>query len=212
MRTLHELIDTEEPALSLLEQWAEQADLPVEILPPAENRGDVLVELQVSTHSVLGAMVYETGGVLVDGGWLRMLGSGHPRLPRSITAWNAGKTDRFFLVADDVVGGFFALNGGAFGSDLGNVYYLAPDTLEWEALEIGYAAFTQWAFTKNLHSFYDSMRWAGWQQEVCVLPGDQCFNFYPFLYTEQGSTQSSSRRAISIAEQYAFNTGVDRSS
>ncbi|MGJ7558888.1 DUF2625 domain-containing protein [Variovorax sp. RB3P1] len=206
MRSLNELLEVDEPALTLVEQWAADAELPVEILPPSSNCSDVLVELQVTTRSVLGAVAYGTGGILVDGGWLRMLGSGHPRLTRNIAAWNAGRSNGFCLVADDAVGGFFALNGGAFGDDLGSVYYLAPETLKWESLGVGHAAFTQWAFTNRLHTFYAGMRWVGWQEEVGRLPGDQCFNFYPFLCSEQGSTQTSSRRPVPAAEQYAFNT------
>lgn len=206
MRTLNELLEIQEPALALVEQWSRQAELPVEILPPSVNNGDVLVELQVTTRSLLGAIAYGTGGILIDGGWLRMLGSGHSRLPRNIATWNAGRSNGFCLVADDVVGGFFALNGGAFGGDIGVVHYLAPDTLRWESLGIGHAAFTQWALTKRIHTFYAQMRWEGWVEDVRSLPGDQCFNFYPFLHTEEGSTQTSSRRLVPVAEQYAFNT------
>ncbi|MCT8176357.1 DUF2625 domain-containing protein [Variovorax sp. CY25R-8] len=206
MRPLHELLEVQEPAMAIVEQWAREAELPVEILPPSTSSGEILVELQVTTRSVLGAIAYGTGGILIDRGWLRMLGSGHHRLTRNIAAWNVGRSNGFCLVADDAVGGFFAINGGAFGDDQGVMYYLAPDTLEWENLGVGHAAFTQWAFSKRLHAFYDQLRWTGWEHEVSNLTGDQCFNFYPFLHTEQGSTQSSSRRPVPISEQYAFNT------
>lgn len=206
MRSLGELVEIDDPALPLVEQWAANADIPVEILPPSSNCDDVLVELQVSTRSVLGAIAHGTGGILVDGGWLRILGSGHPRLIRNIATWNIGRSNGFFLVADDAVGGFFAINGGALGDDRGSMYYLAPETLKWESLGVGHAAFTQWVFTKRLHSFYAGMRWAGWEGEVGCLPGDQCFNFYPVLWSEQGSTQTSSKRPVPVAEQYAFNT------
>ena len=149
MRSLNELLEVDEPALPLVERWAGDAELPAEILSPSSNCGGVLVDLQVTTRSVLGAVAYGTGGILVDGGWLRMLGSGHPKLTRNIAAWNAGRSNGFCLVADDAIGGFFALNGGAFGDDLGSVYYLAPETLKWESLGVGHAAFTQWAFTKR---------------------------------------------------------------
>lgn len=205
-RSITELLEIEEPALPLIQEWAREAKLLVEILAPSAERADVLVALQVTTRSVLGALAYETGGILVDGGWLRMLGSGNPKLTRDIATWNAGRSNGFCLVADDVVGGFFAINGGAWGEDLGNVYYLAPDTLEWESLSVGHAAFTQWAFTNRLRTFYDSMRWPGWESEVRELPGDQCFNFYPFLSAKEGSTTLSSRRAVPVSEQFLFNT------
>lgn len=74
----------------------------------------------------MGAIVYETGGLLIDHGWLRILGSGHARLPRSIASWNQGRTifgdvdpPGYLLVADDVVGGLFAINGGQLGPKRG---------------------------------------------------------------------------------------------
>ncbi len=106
MRTLNELLDSEDPAFPLIRQWASEADIPVELLPPSAGRDDVLLSLQVTTRSPLGAIAYETGGILVDDGWLRILGSSHDKLGRNIATWNEGKAEGFLLVADDVLGGF----------------------------------------------------------------------------------------------------------
>jgi hypothetical protein len=204
MRALEELLDHRDPALPLIEAWASQASLPVELLPPSADRDAVLLELQVTTRSPLGAMAHGSGGILVDGGWLRLLGSGHPRLGRNLAVWNRERSDGFLLVADDAVGGFFAINGGALGEDLGVIHYLAPDTPAWESLGMGHTAFMQWAFSDGLRAFYRDLRWEGWEAEVAALDGDSCFSFYPFLFAEQGSTQTSSRRPAPVAEQYAF--------
>ncbi|UUZ53344.1 DUF2625 domain-containing protein [Massilia sp. H-1] len=115
-----------EPAFPLIKQWASEAEVPVEVLHPSAERADVLLRLQVTTRSTIGALAYETGGILVDDGWLRLLGSGNPKLERDIASWNEGKTDGFLLFGDDVLGGFFAVNGGALGSDHGAV--LLPRT------------------------------------------------------------------------------------
>lgn len=129
MRMLSELI-SEDDAWAQVEAWLLAATNLVEVLPAEEAaRAAALVEVQVTTHSTMGAVVYHSGGLLVDGGWLRILGSGHPRLPRSLSGWNrriAGESktapEGFYLVADDVVGGFFALDGGALGPGRGDVY------------------------------------------------------------------------------------------
>src|SRR5689334_17854253 len=107
----------------------------------------------------MGAVVYETGGILIDNGWLRVLGSGHDRLTRTMPRWNEGRADGFYLVADDAVGGFFAINGGALGPDAKNLYYFAPDSLEWEPLNFGYSTFLQWACAGPLEKFYEWIRW-----------------------------------------------------
>lgn len=50
-----------------------------------------------------------------------------------------------WLVADDVLGGFFAINGSAFAGEAGNVFYYAPGSGEWEDCEMGYSQFVYWA-------------------------------------------------------------------
>ncbi|WP_269630100.1 DUF2625 domain-containing protein [Pelomonas sp. BJYL3] len=205
MRTLEELIDSVEPALPLVHQWLSQAAQKFEVLEPSESRGDVLLGLQVTTRSPMGAIAYETGGILIDNGWLRVLGSGNPKLRRNIVEWNTGRSNGHLLVADDAIGGFFSINGGAFGEDRGSMYYWAPDTLKWEPLGLGYSEFLRWAVSEKLTVFYEGLRWPGWEVEVKSAGGDECFTFYPFLWTEQGSVQSSSRRLVRVAEQFAFN-------
>ncbi|MDR3003750.1 MAG: DUF2625 domain-containing protein [Acidovorax sp.] len=204
MRTLDALLDQNEPALPLIEAWAQDASVAVELLPPSAERDAVLLALQVTTRSPLGALAHGTGGILVDGGWLRMLGSGHARLPRPLHRWNQGRGHGFLLIADDAVGGFFAINGGGLGEDVGKVHYLAPDTLAWESLEIGHTAFVQWAFSDGLRDFYRDLRWDGWERDVAVLDGERCFSFYPFLFTAQGGVQSSARKPVPVAEHYDF--------
>lgn len=210
MRKLSELVDTIDPAFVLIKQWASEAAIPVELLPPSAERSNVLLKLQVTTRSPLGAIAYETGGILVDDGWLRLLGAGNPRLDRDIVSWNKGRTDGLLLFGDDVLGGFFALNGGALGGDLGGVFYLAPETLEWEPLGIGLMAFVQWAFTSELRQFYAQHRREYITAEARSLSGQQCFNFYPFLWTEESSSATSSRRPILVAEQWALNSNLRR--
>lgn len=205
MRALHELLNHAESALPLITAWARDAELPVELLPPSAACDAVLLALQVTTRSPLGAMAHGTGGVLVDGGWLRLLGSGHPRLSRDLAAWNQSRGDGFLLVGDDAVGGFFAINGGSLGDDTGALYYWAPDTLRWEALEIGYSDFVEWALSERLGQFYQDLRWDGWQRELPQLGADQCMSFYPFLWTAEGSINGSSRRAVPLDEHYRLN-------
>ncbi|QIL79692.1 DUF2625 domain-containing protein [Diaphorobacter sp. HDW4A] len=211
MRPLVELIDQQDPALPLIQTWAQEADLNVELLAPSSERDTVLLDLQVTTRSPLGAIAHDTGGILIDGGWLRMLGSGHARLGRDLSGWNRDRANGFLLVADDVVGGFFAINGGGLGDDRGAIHYFAPDTLAWESLEVGHTAFVQWAFSERLREFYGDSYWTGWESDVAALGGDACFGFYPFLFTREGSTQASSRRPLSVGEQYAFSVSGEKS-
>ena len=73
-------------------------------------------------------------------------------LPRGLGSWNLGRTQAepaapapYYLIADDAAGGYFAINGGGLDGTPGNVFYLPPDTLEWEDCEKGYGDFLHWA-------------------------------------------------------------------
>ncbi|UXI65876.1 DUF2625 domain-containing protein [Tahibacter amnicola] len=205
MRTLYELIDLHEPAFPLVRQWAASAVRSVEILPPSAQRDAALLKVQVTTRSPMGAIIHDTGGILVDGGWLRILGSGHPRLTRTLPGWNVGRGEGFLLVADDAVGGFFAINGGALGGDPGGMYYFAPDSLAWEPLHVGYSEFLQWSFSEGLGAFYDWIRWQGWEDDVRTLQGDRSFSFYPFLFTAEGEGGRGSRSDVDVAESWTLS-------
>jgi hypothetical protein len=209
-KTLDELVIVEDPAIPLIRQWAAAAENHIEILPPADIREEVLLEVQVTTHSTLGAMAYDTGGILVDHGWLRFLGSGHLKFKRTLSSWNRGRSDGMYLVADDAVGGFFAINGGAFGGGTGNVYHWSSDALEWEPLRMGLTDFFRWSLTSRLADFYQDLRWPRWKDDLKSLSPDQCFNFYPFLWTKEGSIDGSDRRPIPAAEAFDLKMDIVR--
>jgi hypothetical protein len=207
---LHELLKADEPGWALVQSWLREASNPVEVLPPSDPaRGEALVATQVTTRSPMGAVIYETGGLLIDHGWLRLLGSGHPRLPRSLPNWNLGRSwlnfaasPPFLLIADDVVGGFFAINGGPLGEEVGAVYYFAPDCLEWEKTGVGYSDFVCWSLSGDLEGFYQDYRWPGWQVEVQRLAGDQGWSIYPFPCTSGPPFGERHRGIVPLDELY----------
>ena len=212
MRSFDELIQTQDPAWPLIQEWIAEATNSIEVLPRTlEKAKEELVKTQVTIRSVMGAVVYETGGILIDNGWLRILGSGSAKLPRGLGSWNLGRTQSepagpapYYLFADDVAGGYFAINGGGLNGKVGNVFYLPPDTLEWEDCGKGYSDFLNWALTGDLQLFYENLRWENWREEIHDLNGDSVYTFFPFLWTEEGSDINQvSRKRIPIAEHYA---------
>ena len=220
MRSVEELIDTKDSAWKLILEWKSAASNQVEILPRDESRArEALFQTQVTTRSPMGAMVYESGGVLVDGGWIRILGSGSQRFVRSLPSWNEGKTmgeygmtSGYLLVADDAVGGFFAINGGSLGKKKpGTIYYLSPDNLEWESLDLSYTRFIQFCFSGDLNQFYKGLRWKEWKLDVSKLSPDRAFSFAPPLFTKEGKDiEKDSRRGVPAEElwqlQMSFRT------
>ena len=214
MRTVEELINTAEPGWKLVEKWIAAATNKVEVLPADTDKAkDALYKTQVSTRSPMGAVIYETGGILMDNGWIRILGSGHLKLNRSLPDWNMGKSINesgeippFLLIADDAIGGFFAINGGIWGKNsAGKVFYLSPDTLEWEDLDLSYTEFLLFCFNGKMDEFYDKLRWNNWAAEVVTLDGNKAFSFVPFLWTIEGKDINNiSRRTVPIEEIYRF--------
>lgn len=214
MRTLQELINKDEPGWPIVNEWIGLAKNKVEILPCDKQKAEeALVHTQVTTRSLMGAIVYETGGLLIDNGWIRILGAGGGRMKRSLPEWNKRKTFNeygeippYLLIADDAIGGFYALNGGFLGKDGGNIYYFAPDSLQWEPMNMGYSQFLLFCFETDMNQFYEGFRWNGWEDDIRNLHPDYSYNFFPFLWTKEGKDINNvSRKVISVEEVYDFN-------
>jgi hypothetical protein len=214
MRPLKELINKADPGWVLVKDWIDSAKNKVEILPVDTSKAnDALYKIQVTTRSPMGSIVFMTGGLLIDNGWIRILGSGNSRLNRTLPEWNKGKSFKnfgeaapFLLIADDAMGGFFLLNGGGLGKDIGKIYYFSPDNLEYEPLDLTYTDFLNFCFNNNLDEFYKGFKWTNWKEEVSKLSGDKIFNFFPYLWTKEGKDINKvSRKAVPVEEQYNLN-------
>jgi hypothetical protein len=105
-------------------------------------------------------------------------------------------------VADDAVGGFFAITGGELDPGPQSVYYFAPDTLNWEPTEMKFSAFFHWACVGALDRFYENARWAGWENDVAKLHGDRCYFFSPPLFTKEGNDGSRRRGEVPVHESW----------
>jgi hypothetical protein len=218
-RPLKELINMVDPAWPLVQEWVVTARNKVEALPADRRRGEeVLLHLQVTTRSPMGAIALETGGILINHGWLRFLGSGHERMRGSLLTWNpnGGMIESHllknaFIVAHGVVGGFFALNGGAFPGKLGTAFYFAPDTLKWEDTNKSYSDLLSWALSGDVGLFYQSMRWPDWENDISSLSGDRGISIFPFLFTEKGIPVSErSRRSVPLDELWRLHLDLAR--
>jgi hypothetical protein len=110
------------------------------------------------------------------------------------------------------LGGFYALNGGAFGPEsLGKIFYFAPDNLHWEATNKTYSDFLLFCFSGDVQSYYSNLRWKGWEQEVSTLTGSQGLACYPFLFTREGKNVArDKRRVVPIKELWVFGQDMQQ--
>lgn len=215
-RSIEELTNVQDPAWPKVQQMLNAATNKVTLIAAdtAQAREE-LTTMQVSLRSALGCVVYKTGGILIDDGWIRILGSGSTRMQRSITNWNKGKTlftgerPGCLLIADDAIGGFFLLNEGALGKDTGRIYYLSPDNLEYEPLDLSYSDFLIFCCSGKVADFYGDYRWRTWNKDVAQLSTNSVFHFYPYLFTKEGKDiNKDERTTIPIEEHYTFTMGM----
>lgn len=175
--------------LSLKEQF-KQSKRNIEILNIDSSKiNTVKVKWNIPDDTLWGAILYNTGGIVFDG-WVRLLASGE----RDIVNWNATlNINGFIVVADDILGGLFGLN-----TETNIIHYFAPDTLEWEDMEVTYSQFVRWLAEGDVDRFYDAFRWDNWEEEVSRLKMSEGISFYPFLWAKP--EQERHKKVIPLEE------------
>ncbi|WP_202868037.1 DUF2625 family protein [Kribbella sindirgiensis] len=208
VRNADVLADVDDPAWTVLQDALAQAARPATVLPvdPAAGR-DVLFRLQVTARSMLGALAVNCGGLVIDEGWLRILGGGGSGLPDLATANDlvdpeqAAAPPPYLIVAYDVLGGRFAVDGGGLGVQPGQVCYWAPDTLEWDGLGVGHTDFVLWSLTDGPTQFYAGLRWPTWLDETRRTPLSEGIAVYPPLFSAEAyPLENTSRKAVPFEE------------
>jgi hypothetical protein len=205
-RTLNELMGVDDPAWPEVASWFNSASVSVQQVGTDANwSAAVLERLQVTLRSALGAQAFHTGGVFLDYKWLRLLGCGSQQIPLDVVSlterlgfWpNAAEPPTAVAFAIDVLGGVFAINGGAFSAEgAGSVFYFSPDRLTWENLNQGHSAFLQLMLSGRMATFYEPLRWTGWELESEAVAGDQTICVYPPLWAAESHPIENTRRAI----------------
>jgi hypothetical protein len=178
------------------------------IAPDVDRREEVLTGLQVTVASTLGAFAWNCGMVLVDHGWVRLVGSGLGSVSGLHAAIlnDAPNGARFegIVVAYDVLGGRFAIHGrGLSDVEPEEIVYWGPDTLDWSPLGFGHSAFVDFVVSERLAGFYGDLRWHGWERDSLATEPDHGLGAYPPPWTVEGKGPGVSRRPVPIEELVA---------
>jgi hypothetical protein len=201
LKDIAELVDVPNPSWPVLTDDLAGSFTSCVVLPPDQARcRATLLQLQVTARSPLGAITLNTGGILVHDGWLRVYGGsgGGPHGLPSMAEIN-GFPDEVeqgwspsagLVVAHDVLGGVFALNGAAphqhgRPGGPGGVVYFSPMTLTWQDMELGHGQWLTWLLDGGAASHYYDVLWPTWRAEVADLGLRDGISVYPFLWSEQ---------------------------
>jgi hypothetical protein len=226
VRELNELLLVEHPSWDVFLEGFSRSFTPVEVLPAEVRQSQsCLMQLQVTAQSPLGGIVLNSGGLLLHGGWLRVFGGSNPGGSAGLPGMAEinGFPAKFepgwaptggLLVAHDVLGGAFALNGldpaaaGRPGAP-GEIVYFAPETLSWRAMEMGHDDWLGWILTGRLDSFYERVRWPHWRTDVVELGSRYGFSVFPFLWTGEALLDISLtvRQGVPMGELLEFHVG-----
>lgn len=162
----------------------------VRMLPKQDERLIAIEErYSINAESTLGAIVYNTGGIIIDE-WIRIYGSGELDFAERNVLFPFDE----IVVGEDILGGLFII------LERGNVAYFAPDTLEIEDMEISFGQFVTWCIQGDTDTFYMDYRWEHWQKDVENLELSYGMAFYPYLWAVTESLERRHREPIPMKE------------
>lgn len=105
------------------------------------------------------------------------------------------------LIAYDILGGLFAINI----EKLNSIEYFAPDTLEWEDLEIDYKEFLYWVMTNQLDTFYQELIAPDLLTLDLSLEKNEVVLTYPFIWSMEYTPSGAVRKIVPFKELLEMN-------
>lgn len=168
-----------------------------------------LLALDIESKSALGAIVSYTSGICIDN-WIRVIGQNSAER-KGITLYNEHKKedntfmDGMLVVAQDIVGGIFAINQKKYDNGRNKIWYFAPDTLKWECLDVSYFDFFVWLVQGDIDKFYSHMRWDTWEKECQIIDFDKVILIYPFLWSKECDLRSATKKCVPYEELKGIN-------
>lgn len=164
--------------------------------------------LGLDKESFLSAVILYTSGICIDN-WVRIIGQ-NSFDRRGIVLYNKDSSDKelmekLLIVGQDIVGGIFAINNGKFKEGINQIWYFAPDTLEWECLDMDYNELLTWVLSENIDKFYANMRWDNWREDCRLVGFDEVILIYPFLWSRECDLRTISKKTVAFEELSSLN-------
>ncbi|MDY4079599.1 MAG: DUF2625 family protein [Clostridium sp.] len=174
----------------------------VKILSP-NTCNNTLNNLNIDENSILGQVIINTGGIFIEN-YIRLFGSGDEKNSYNIYKYNLELKKYFdndmIIIGDDVFGGIFSLN-----KEKNTILYFAPDTLEWEDLEITYKDFIKYASSEKIDEFYKSYKWSTFQEDIKEIKFNEGILIYPFLWSNECNIEKAKKDIVPFSELLQIN-------
>ena len=168
----------------------------------------MLNKMGIDEHSALGQVVANTYGITVNG-YIRILGSGDGITSYNIMDYNI-ELEKYFdsgklIVANDIFGGLFAINTENQDYNSGDILYFAPDTLEWENLEITYIELLEFVSSDDINLFYKNFKWSKFEKYIQEVNYNQGILIYPFLWSKECNIEKADKKIVPFSELTLIN-------
>ena len=205
--------NTEPQKVHKIQMWNDLKNIlnksSINILINEKNEyGNILEKMGVNENSALGQIIIKTAGIIVEN-TIRVYANGNDLDMRNIYHFNLELEqylgNQRLVIADDIFGGLFALNKEAFQSTKEEIWYFAPDTLEWENLEINYKEFIDWISRNSLNEFYSAFKWSDYYKDVKDIKFNQGILVYPFLWSNECNIETAEKKIVPFSELITLN-------
>lgn len=169
----------------------------------------VIEELNVNEQSVLGQVLLNVSGVVIND-YLRIWGNDEPNILYQNNRVKQFYSGNKLIVANDIWGGLFAISNGDFEGNMRDIWYFAPDLLEWENLDINYAEFLSWACSGGLEEFYQSFLWEDIDSILREINVNQAILIYPFMWAKECNLETADKKIVPLEELVAINADYQK--
>lgn len=185
-----------------------ESDNKIKIDKLDEYNACILNKMGIDEYSALGQVVANTYGITVNG-YIRILGSGNGVTSYNIMDYNI-ELEKYFdsgklIVANDIFGGLFAINTENQNYNSGDIWYFAPDTLEWENLEITYIELLEFVSSDDINLFYENFKWNQFEKYIQEINYNQGILIYPFLWSKECNIEKADKKIVPFSELTLIN-------
>lgn len=166
----------------------------------------IVDDLNINESSVLANVLKHISSISINS-YLRLLGGDNAK--NDILSFNE-KIKHIYpgnklIVANDIWGGLFAVNNGDFAGDVRNIWYFAPDELQWTNLDINYSQFIYWICSENINAFYRDLIWENMEDFIENVDENQAILVYPFLWSKECNIETANKTIVNLMELVEIN-------